>query len=215
MSDELADFHPQAFTRANNEPDTIFYAQRGQQTLMDVGARTAVTALYQTSLPATGDICDLMCGALSHIPPGVSHASVTGIDVSLHALEANTALTNRVVQDLNSDRKLPFEDDTLDAITLCDGFAYLTAPLTIFQEIQRVLKPGAPVLLTFSDHFHPAKATALWQALDPADRVRLISVVMTRSGFKDIDTGEVMPPEDVDSWNDAVHAVIARKGFES
>ncbi|MDF3624562.1 class I SAM-dependent methyltransferase [Brytella acorum] len=211
MTDDLKGFHPRAFARANNEPDAIYFAKRGQDTLMDVGARTAVSALYQTTLPAMGDVLDLMCGSLSHIPPEANHDRVVGLDVSRSALDANASLTERVVQDLNTDTVLPFEDETMDAVCLCDGLAYLTQPVSVLREVWRVLKPGAPLIITFSDNFHVAKAVALWQALESEDRSRFISLLLGRAGFMEIDTGEVVPPEDLTAWHDTVHALIARK----
>ncbi|MCQ9155046.1 class I SAM-dependent methyltransferase [Acidomonas methanolica] len=213
--DGLQGFHPRAFARANEEPDALFYARTADFSHMDAGAQAAVTALYQTALPASGAVCDLMCGTTSHFPPGVSHAAVTGIDVSLRAMEANPALTERVVQDLNVNPALPFPDDSLDAVTLCDGLAYLTRPVEVLREVARVLRPGAPLLLSFSDNVHSAKAVALWQALDPADRVRLTSVLLARAGFGDMDSGDVVPPEDLPAWTDAVHAIIARKPLQA
>ncbi|NVN02816.1 MULTISPECIES: class I SAM-dependent methyltransferase [Asaia] len=211
MADTPSGLHPAAFTRANSDPDRLFYAGRSDSSQMDVGARTAVTALYQTTLPASGLILDLMAGALSHIPPEASHESVIGLDVNKAALDSNTALTQRIEQDLNETPQIDLPDDSLDAICLCDGFAYLTDPLAVLEELNRLLRPGAPIIITFSDNFIPQKAVALWQALDAADRTRLITLLLDRAGFGDIDTGEVVPPEDLTAWNDTVHAVIARK----
>ena len=120
-------------------------------------------------------------------------------------------LTTRIVQDLNADPILPFEDDTLDAITLCDGVAYLTQPLKVLTEALRVLKEGAPLIVTFSDQFHQQKAVAMWQALEPEDRARLVSVLLSKAGFGELDTGEVVPPEDLTAWRDTVRAVVGRK----
>ncbi|EHH66935.1 class I SAM-dependent methyltransferase [Gluconobacter morbifer] len=204
-------FHPAAFTRANNEPDTIFYAQRMPDSLMDMGARTAVTALYQTSLPVGGRVLDLMAGSLSHYPEEARFEAVAGLGVSKAALDANPVLTERIVQDLNETPVLPFEDDSLDAVTLCDGIAYLTHPLEVLTEVVRVLKPGSPLIVTFSDQFYRQKAVAMWQALEPEDRVRLVSVLLSRAGLIELDTGEVVPPEDLTAWRDTVRAVIGRK----
>lgn len=209
--EKLEGMHEAAFTRANNEPDTIFYAQRVPDSLMDMGARTAVTALYQTALPVGGAVLDLMAGALSHYPEEATFQRVVGLGISKAALDANPVLGERVVQDLNDEPELPFDDDSFDAVTLCDGLAYLTTPLAVLMEIVRVLKPGAPLILTFSDQFHAAKAVAIWQALEPADRVRLASVLMSRTGLTELDTGEVVPPEDLTAWRDTVHAVVGRK----
>lgn len=211
MTDDTDGFHPAAFTRANNEVDTIFFSSRQENTLMDAGARTAVTALYQTALPAGGSVLDLMCGALSHFPQEAHFTSVVGVDVSRAALDENNALTERVVQDLNVTPMLDLPDESMDAVCLCDGLAYLTQPLVVLKEACRVLRPGAPLIVTFSDNFHAAKAVALWQALEPADRVRLVSILLSRAGFVELDTGEVVPPEDLNAWNDTVHAVIGRR----
>lgn len=213
MTEAPSGLHPAAFTRANDEPDAVFYARRGASTCMDAGARTAVTALYQTALPANGTILDLLCGNLSHIPPEASHETVIGLDVNKAALDANTALTQRIVQDVNLVPALDLPDNSLDAICLCDGLAYLTQPATLFEECVRVLRPGAPLIVTFSDNFVAQKAVALWQALEPADRSRLAALLLERAGFGDLDTGEVVPPEDLTAWNDTVHAVIGRKKF--
>ncbi|MDI6653199.1 methyltransferase domain-containing protein [Gluconobacter japonicus] len=210
-TEKVDGFHEAAFTRVNNEPDTIFYAQRLPDSLMDMGARTAVTALYQTSLPVGGTVLDLMAGSLSHYPEEAHFQDVIGLGASKAALDTNPVLKTRIVQDLNADPILPFEDDSLDVITLCDGIAYLTQPLTVLTEALRVLKEGAPLIVTFSDQFHQQKAVAMWQALEPDDRARLVSILLSRAGFAELDTGEVVPPEDLTAWRDTVRAVVGRK----
>ncbi|GBR19251.1 class I SAM-dependent methyltransferase [Gluconobacter japonicus] len=210
-TEKVDGFHEAAFTRVNNEPDTIFYAQRLPDSLMDMGARTAVTALYQTSLPVGGAVLDLMAGSLSHYPEEAHFQDVIGLGASKAALDTNPVLKTRIVQDLNADPILPFEDDSLDVITLCDGIAYLTQPLTVLAEALRVLKEGAPLIVTFSDQFHQQKAVAMWQALEPEDRARLVSILLSRAGFAELDTGEVVPPEDLTAWRDTVRAVVGRK----
>lgn len=215
MADTSAALHPAAFTRANDDPDHLFWADRTDSTQMDAGARTAVTALYQTTLPASGVVLDLMAGGLSHLPPDARHDTVIGLDVDRKALESNSDLTQRVEQDLNDSARIDLPDDSLDAVCLCDGFAYLTDPTAVLEEVNRLLKPGAPLIITFSDNFIPQKAVALWQALEPADRTRLITLLLDRAGYSDLDTGEVVPPEDLTAWNDTVHAVIGRKKLVS
>ncbi|QDH17216.1 methyltransferase domain-containing protein [Swingsia samuiensis] len=210
-AEHIDGFHEAAFTRANNEADTLFYADRMPDSLMDIGAQTAVKALYQTSLPVGGVVLDLMAGSLSHYPEEAKFEKTIGLGVSNAALDANPIFTERVVQDLNKDSKLPFKDTSIDAITLCDGLAYLTQPLTVLEEVFRVLKEGSPVIVTFSDQFFPQKAVALWQALEPDERSRLVSILLNRAGFGELDTGEVVPPEDLTGWKDTVHAVIGRK----
>ncbi|WP_068172704.1 class I SAM-dependent methyltransferase [Neokomagataea thailandica] len=209
--EQIEGFHAAAFTRVDDAPDAAFYADRLPDTLMDLGARTAVTALYQTALPVGGRVLDLMAGSLSHYPEEAKFSEATGLGVTKTTLEANPVLTKRKVQDLNENPILPFEDQSLDAVTLCDGVAYLTQPLAVFDELHRVLKPGAPLIVTFGDSFYPQKAVALWQALEAEDRSRLISILLSRAGFVDLDTGEVVPPEDLNGWHDTVRALIGRR----
>lgn len=209
--EQIEGFHAAAFTRADDAPDAEFYAERMPDTLMDLGARTAVTALYQTALPVGGRVLDVMAGSLSHYPEEAKFADAIGLGVTQKALDANPVFTTRIVQDLNENPILPFEDQSLDAVTLCDGVAYLTQPFTVFQELYRVLKPGAPVIVTFGDAFHAQKACALWHALESEDRSRLVSILLSRAGFVDLDTGEVVPPEDLNGWHDTVRALIGRR----
>ncbi|GBR53700.1 hypothetical protein AA106555_1397 [Neokomagataea thailandica NBRC 106555] len=211
QAEQIEGFHAAAFTRADDAPDASFYAAQMPDTLMDLGARTAVTALYQTALPVGGRVLDLMAGSLSHYPEEAKFSDAIGLGVADAALKANPVFTSRVVQDLNQNPILPYEDQSLDAVTLCDGIAYLTQPLAVLQEVNRVLKPGSPLILTFGDAFHPQKAVALWQALEAEDRSRLISILLSRAGFVDLDTGEVVPPEDLNGWHDTVRALIGRR----
>ncbi|MDF7674065.1 methyltransferase domain-containing protein [Acetobacteraceae bacterium ESL0709] len=202
--------HEKAFLQASDMADDVFFHRQGSTSLMDQGARTAVTALYRTTLPVGGRTLDLMAGMDSHMPEDATFQEFVGLDVNQKALDENGELTRSVVQNLNRETHLPFEEDYFDGAVLCDGLAYLTQPQKILEETLRVLKPGAPLIVSFSDQFVSAKAVALWQALEPADRVRLVSSLMHSAGFVDLDTGDVVPPEDLTAWKDSVHAVIGR-----
>lgn len=203
--------HEKAFIQANNEPDDEFFSRQGLDSLMDMGARTAVTALYRTTLPVGGRTLDVMAGAMSHMPEDAVFQELIGLDVNQAALDANNVLSLATVQNLNTTPHLPFEDQSFDGVVMCDGLAYLTQPQVVFEEIYRVLKPNVPFIVSFSDRFLPEKAVAIWQALEPEDRVRFTSALMARTGFTDLDTGEVAPPEDLTAWKDTVRAVIGRR----
>lgn len=203
--------HEKAFMQASNEPDDEFFSRQGLDSLMDMGARTAITALYRTTLPVGGRTLDLMAGAISHMPEDAVFQELIGLDVCESALKENKHLTRFVVQNLNTTPYLPFDDQSFDGVVMCDGLAYLTQPQVVIEEVFRVLKPGVPFILGFSDRFIPAKAVALWHALEAEDRVRFASALMARAGFTDLDTGEVAPPEDLTAWKDTVRAVIGRR----
>ncbi|GJM93354.1 hypothetical protein PR202_ga09902 [Eleusine coracana subsp. coracana] len=66
----------------------------------------------------------------------------------------NQVLTDYVVQDLNVDPKLPFEDNTFDVITNVVFFFgvsvdYLTKPIDVFKEMRRVLKPAGLAIMRY------------------------------------------------------------------
>lgn len=208
---DLHGFHPQSFTVASAESDTLFYSRRPAGPMLDQGAQTAITALYRTLLPEDGNILDLMAGPDSHLPADMEFGNVIGIGVNAQALDSNTRLTDRVVEDLNETPELPLADESMDAVLLCDVVPYLRQPVVLLREVARVLQPGGLIVITFGTRFIAHKATALWQALDGTDRRRMLETLLARAGFGPVDYGTVTPaPEDM-FWHDAVHAMTARR----
>ncbi len=196
---------PRAFEKADPSPDTLFYAQPRLVTHIDDDAIAAVTELYRNTLPAGGAILDLMSSWVSHLPPDVDYAYVTGHGMNAAELEANPRLNARFVQDLNANPVLPLLDSSFDGACQCVSVQYLQQPVAVFREVLRVLRPGAPLVATFSNRCFPSKAVAIWQALDGADQQRLVAMYMTRAGFASVETGEVVPDH-----GDPIWAVIGR-----
>src|ERR1700712_50833 len=210
MTDDHDGFHPNAFDKADSAPDALFYAQPRFVTHIDDGAINAVTALYRTVLPEGGVILDLMSSWVSHLPEEMSFERVIGHGMNNEELAANPRLDDFFVQDLNQDPSLKLADHSLDAVCLCVSVQYLQRPVAVFRELARTLRPGAPLVITFSHRCFPTKAVAIWQALDAAGQQRLVSVCLRRAGFADIRTGEVRPDEGDPDWRDPIYAVIGR-----
>lgn len=205
-------FRAQAFLRVDEGHDAAYFESCDKNFSMDEGGRRAVAALYGSILAPDAEILDLMAGPQSALPDDIAYPSVTGLDISDHLMQKNTRLSSRVVVDLNEESAtLPFEDGQFDAVLLNDGIAYLKNPQGVFMEVERILRSGGALVVTFSDRFYPRKAFALWQALDAPDRVRLVTLLMERASLSQIDTGDVVPPEDLPAWQDSVHAIIGRK----
>ncbi len=59
---------------------------------------------------------------------------------------------------------------------------YLVHPIETFAEVGRVLQPGAPFIVTFSNRMFPTKAVAIWQYLDERDRAGLVGRYFNDSG---------------------------------
>ena len=170
------------FRRTDETPDEGFYATPRLVTHIDDGAIAAVTQLYRELFPSGGTILDLMSSWVSHLPPEVAYRRVVGLGMNARELAANPRLASSVVQNLNADPRLPFADGEFDAAGLCVSIDYLADPVAVLRETARVLRPGAPMVVTFSNRCFPTKAVAIWHALDDADRCRLVAGLFRAAG---------------------------------
>jgi SAM-dependent methyltransferase len=182
-----------AFDRIDGGDDADFYAFPRLVTHIDEGAIAALTDFYRGILPAGGVVLDLMSSWVSHLPPDVAYGEVIGHGLNAEELAANPRLTRWFVRDLNRDPVLPLEDASADAALICVAIQYLRHPLAVLAEVARVLKPGAPLAISFSNRCFPTKAVAIWRALDGAGHARLVAIYLERAGFGDI---EIHRPRD-------------------
>ena len=164
-----------AFRRSDESSDASFYAAPRFVTHIDDGAIAAVTALYRDLLPAGGEILDLMSSWVSHLPDDVAYGRVAGLGMNADELAANPRLTDWRVQDLNADPRLPYDDAAFDGAGCCVSVQYLVRPVEVFRDMTRVLRPGAPFVVTFSNRCFPTKAVAAWQALDDRGHAQLVA----------------------------------------
>jgi ubiquinone/menaquinone biosynthesis C-methylase UbiE len=70
----------------------------------------------------------------------------------------NPRLDEYVIQDLNANPTLPFGDGVFDGVGCCVSIDYLTQPVEVLREVGRVLRVGAPVVISFSNRCFPDKA---------------------------------------------------------
>ena len=208
MSSGLSGLPANGFRRYDESPDEDFYAQPRLVTHIDAGAIAAVTSLYREFFPPGGDIIDLMSSWVSHLPPDVHYQRVVGQGMNMAELEANPRLTERLAHNLNSDPTLPFDDDSFDGAGLCVSVQYLTQPVAVFHEAARILRPSAPLVVTFSNRCFPTKAVAVWQALDDEGHVALVRRYFDDAGaWADIEARTAHRG----SWRgDPLYAVIGR-----
>ena len=202
----ILDLDPAAFKKADPSPDAAFYAQPRFVTHIDDGAIAAVTSLYAELLPAGGDILDLQSSWVSHLPDSAAYASVVGHGMNAAELAANKRLSRWFVQDLNAEPSLPLADTACDAACDCVSVQYLQQPVAVFGEVARVLRPGAPFVVSFSNRCFPTKAVAIWQALSGTDQQRLVAAYMREAGFAEV-TGRAWTPR----GGDPLWAVIGKK----
>lgn len=209
---DLAGFPPRAFDKADPSPDPLFYRQPRLVTHIDDDAIGAVTELYRRFLPAGGTVLDLMSSWVSHLPDDVAYARIVGHGMNADELAANPRLDERFVNDLNADPVLSLPDAHFDAACMCVSVQYLQRPIEVFREVARVLRPGAPFVVTFSNRCFPTKAVAIWQALTGPDQQQLVALYMQRAGFGSIDASEVVPDHGDPIWAVIGHADGAETG---
>lgn len=140
-----------AFRRSDESPDERFYATPRLVTHIDDRAIAAVTRLYRELFPADGIILDLMSSWVSHLPTEIEYKRVVGLGMNERELQSNPRLDDYVVRNLNENPRLPFENGEFDGVGICVSVDYLTRPVEVLREVGRVLRPGAPVVITFSN----------------------------------------------------------------
>jgi SAM-dependent methyltransferase len=177
----ISRFLPDAFAPADASPDLSF-GHEAPFDRIDGAAIAAVTDLYREVLPQVGAILDVMSGWVPHLPPEAPYRHVVGIGLDKDALCENPFLDEWRVQDLNSNPFLPFATGQFDGATICAGIQYLARPGEVIREIARVLRPGAPLIITFSNRCLATKAIACWCLLDEAGHLCLIAQHFANAG---------------------------------
>src|SRR5947209_4114143 len=151
----IPDLPASAFRRADESPDADFYRAARLVTHIDDAAIDAVTQLYREYFPPGGAVLDLMSSWVSHLPPEVPYARVVGIGMNAQELAENPFLDEWHVRNLNREPCLPFADCEFDGAAICVSIQYLTRPIEVLREVGRVLRPAAPLVITFSNRcFH-------------------------------------------------------------
>jgi SAM-dependent methyltransferase len=172
---------PEFFRRLDDSDDELFYLTPRLVVHIDDAAIRTVGEIYLSRLPRGGAILDLLSSWRSHLPPELMPARVVGLGLNRSEMEDNPALTEIVTHNLNRAPQLPFEDASFDGAVLTVSVQYLIHPLEVFAEVGRVLKSGAPFIVTFSNRMFPTKAVAIWVNASEQQRADLVGYYFTHS----------------------------------
>jgi SAM-dependent methyltransferase len=203
---DLQPLPEEAFGRYDETPDEEFYLLPRFVTHIDDRAIAAVTQLYREFFPPGGEILDLMSSWVSHLPPEVEYRRVIGLGMNEAELRRNERLDSYVVQNLNANPRLPFEDAEFDGCGICVAIDYLTRPIEVLREVGRVLKVGGPTIISFSNRCFPTKAVNVWHQLDDRGHMHLVERYLEEAGnFDNIRSLDRSPRR---LFSDPLYAVI-------
>jgi len=197
-----------AFTKIDAEEDEVFYEPPRLVCHIDDGAIATLTGFYRAVLPAGSVLLDLMSSWVSHLPPEIAYAEVIGHGMNAAELAANPRLSRWFVQNFNRDTQLPLADASIDAAMICVSIQYLQQPVAALRDVARVLRPGAPLVISFSNRCLWTKAVAIWRALDDTGHSRLVELYLRHAGFEKIETHCLA--EWVEDVSDPMTAVVGR-----
>ena len=197
-----------AFGRIDETPDEEFYRTPRLVTHIDDRAIAAVTQLYREYFLAGGEILDLMSSWISHLPPEVDYRRVIGLGMNEVELRRNDRLDSYVIHNLNADPRLPFDNAEFDGAGICVSIDYLTKPVEVVREVGRVLKVGAPLVVSFSNRCFPSKAISIWHRLDDRGHMQLAESYFREAGnWGDIRSLDRSPRR---ICSDPLYAVVGR-----
>jgi SAM-dependent methyltransferase len=91
---------------------------------------------------------------------------------------------------------------------ICVSIQYLEQPVAVFREVVRVLRPGAPLVISFSNRCFWTKAVAIWRELDDDGHAHLVEHYLRHAGFTRIETHRLA--EWVEDVSDPMTAVVGR-----
>ena len=173
---------PESFQRVDEEADEAFYREGRLVTHIDDPAIAAVTQIYRDKLPAGGAILDPMSSWVSHLPDDVEYRRVVGLGLNQEELDANPRLDEARCQNLNAEPRLPYDDGQFDGAAICVSIQYLTSPAEVLRDLGRVVKPGGPLVVTYSNRCFATKAVAIWLALNDKGHAELVEHYLADAG---------------------------------
>lgn len=204
-------FEPAHFQREDESADPLFYTVPRLVVHIDNAAIEAVGRAFEDYLPQGGTLLDLMSSWRSHLPPAFRKRRLVGLGLNAAEMEDNPHLDDYVVHDVNRAHRLPFPDASFDGAMMTVSVQYLTNPIALFREVCRVLRPGAPFLVTFSNRMFPTKAVAIWRALNDQERLLLVQAYFRLGGVWSNIWAEDRGPKSDGRGSDPLYLVGARK----
>ncbi len=176
------DYPESSFNREDESDDALFYSEARLVVHIDAAAITQLKKYLLAQLPEGCTLLDLMSSWRSHIPDGVTTHQVYGLGLNGEEMSNNPQLDHWVIKDINKDSNLPYEDSKFDAAMVIVSIQYMTDPISVFSEVNRVLKKYCKFHVVYSNRMFPTKATKIWKVFDNIERASLVGSYFDNSG---------------------------------
>eukprot|EP00639_Heterosigma_akashiwo_P006018 CAMPEP_0194570156 /NCGR_PEP_ID=MMETSP0292-20121207/7584_1 /TAXON_ID=39354 /ORGANISM="Heterosigma akashiwo, Strain CCMP2393" /LENGTH=520 /DNA_ID=CAMNT_0039420549 /DNA_START=211 /DNA_END=1773 /DNA_ORIENTATION=- len=155
-----------AFFEAKADYDRVYF---------DAASRGLLQAHLARHLRDGDALLELGAGADSYLPECLAPGRLVGVNLRPEPMAANGALTERLVQDLNAEPRLPLPDASFDAVLIQNAVEFFTDPLAVFREVYRLLKPDGYVIISFTGAGEykefEGKQIRLWRTMNDAQHM--------------------------------------------
>ena len=199
-----------SFDREDESDDSLFYLEPRLLVHIDDAAINELGKYLFDQLPKGATILDLMSSWRSHIPGNIVIGEVYGLGMNSEEMSNNPQLDHWIVKDINKDPKLPYEENLFDAVIVVVSVQYITDPIEIFKEVNRVLKRNGKFHVVYSNRMFPTKATKIWKVFDDIERASLIGSYFANSGGWSVPNAVNLSPRG-HITSDPLYAVSAQK----
>ncbi len=200
---------PDMFERLDENDDALFYTLPRKLVHIDEGAIAAAGRCMAQTFAPGGVLLDLMSSWRTHLPAGFVKQKCLGLGLNAEEMADNSDLDDYIVHNLNTDPQLPLRTASFDGVVVTVSIQYMIRPIEVFAEVNRILKPGCPFLVLYSNRMFPTKAIRLWQMLRDQGRAELITAYFQQAGGYEAAVCEDWSPNP--GGSDPLFAVSARK----
>lgn len=179
----------ETFDRQDNSEDKAFYHQPRLTSHIDDRCHINLIQKYSQLIIKKGaKVLDLMSSYQSHIPEFYD-LEIIGLGMNIDELKANRQLKDFLLQDINENPKLPFNNESFDYV-LCDlSIEYLIRPMEVLQEVHRILSKDGLLCISFSNRYFPQKVIKTWQELHDFEKLGYVIELLRQSdNFKELKT---------------------------
>jgi SAM-dependent methyltransferase len=204
-------FRPQDFKRQDESNDGFFYSSPRLVYHIDDFAIESLTNYYKSKFFPGYSVLDICSSWVSHFPKDIQPSRAAGIGMNQAELMQNKQLTEYIARDLNVNPTFPYDNNSFDFVTCVVSVDYLIKPLEIFNEINRVLKPGGLAIISQSNRCFPTKAIDIWLHTNDLEHVFIIgSYFHYAGGFEKPESFDISPHP---GRSDPMYIIQAKKSM--